>query len=134
MAEDKKKSNFEDSLIEIKRKSEFTLILIKNKKKVSKALVDFLIGVKNEAYDTKETSRIIVKYLYQQKITKDEEKHLKVQVYDVFKILGVGVPFMLIPGASIIIPFILKVAEKKGIDLYPSNFKSKDKPDATTLE
>ena len=134
MTEDKKQSNFEDSLIEIQSKSEFTLILIKNKKKVSKALVDFLIGVKNEASDTKETSRIIVKYLYQQKITKDEEKHLKVQVYDVFKILGVGVPFMLIPGASIIIPFILKVAEKKGIDLYPSNFKSKDKPDATTLE
>ncbi len=134
MAEDKKQSNFEDPLIEIKSKSEFTLILIKNKKKVSKVLVDFLIGVKNEASDTKETSRIIVKYLYQQKITKDEEKHLKVQVYDVFKILGVGVPFMLIPGASIIIPFILKVAEKKGIDLYPSNFKSKGKPDATTLE
>ena len=60
-------------------------------------------------------------------ITKEEEKHLKIQVYDVFKILGVGVPFMLIPGASIIIPFILKVAEKNGIDLYPSNFKSKDK-------
>lgn len=131
MNNDKKISNFEEPLIEIKGKSEFALILIKNKKKVSKALVDFLIGVKNEASDTKETSRIIVKFISQQKITKEEEKHLKVQVYDVFKILGVGVPFMLIPGASIIIPFILKFAEKKGIDLYPSNFKSKDKPNAS---
>lgn len=134
MAEDKELSNFETPLIEIKGKSEFALILIKNKKKVSKVLVDFLIGVKNEASDTKEASRIIVKYLYQQKITKDEEKHLKIQVYDVLKILGVGVPFMLIPGASIIIPFILKVAEKNGIDLYPSNFKSKDKPNSENLK
>lgn len=134
MNEDENLTNFEDTFIEIKGKSEFSLILIRNKKKVSKALVDFLIGVKNEASDTKETSRIIVKYISQQKITKEEEKHLKIQIYDVFKILGVGVPFMLIPGASIIIPFILKVAEKKGIDLYPSNFKSKNKPSTTILK
>ena len=30
---------------------------------------------------------------------------------------------MLIPGSTLLIPFIVKVAEKKGIDLIPSNFK-----------
>ncbi len=41
------------------------------------------------------------------------------------KIAGIGIPFILLPGASIIIPFILKAAEKRNIDLMPSNFKGK---------
>jgi hypothetical protein len=32
---------------------------------------------------------------------------------------------MVIPGATLLIPFIVKAAEKKGVDLIPSNFKSK---------
>lgn len=126
MAKHKELTSIETSIVEIKEKSEFTQILIKNKKIVSNALNDFFIGVKNEASDTKESSRIILKFISQQKITKDEEKQLKLQVYNYFKIVGIGVPFMLIPGASILIPFVLKVAEKNGIDLYPTNFKSKD--------
>lgn len=107
-------------------KTEFAQIVKRNRLKTAKALNDFLIGVKNEATDSKESTRIIVKFVLKQQITKEEEKHLKTQVYDVFKILGIGVPFMLIPGATLLIPFILKAAEKKGIDLYPSNFKGKE--------
>lgn len=107
-------------------KSEFARVLVKNKSKISKALNIFFKGVKNEASDTKETSRIIVKFVANQKIGKEEEKHLKKQVYDMFKILGIGIPFMLIPGAAILIPLLLKAAEKRGIDLLPSNFKASD--------
>ncbi|SNR34852.1 LETM1 domain-containing protein [Lutibacter flavus] len=106
-------------------KFEFAQIIKKNKFKATKALNGFLIGLKNEASGSKETSRIIVKFVSAKAISKEEEKHLKTQVADVFKILGIGVPFMLIPGATLLIPFILKAAEKKGIDLYPSNFKKK---------
>lgn len=106
-------------------KTEFAHLIKTNKRKTTKALNNFLIGVKNEATDSKEATRIIAKFVIKQSITKEEEKHLKTQVYDVFKILGIGVPFMIIPGATILIPFILKAAEKKGINLYPSNFKGK---------
>lgn len=106
-------------------KTEFAHLIKTNKRKTTKALNNFLIGVKNEATDSKEATRIIAKFVIKQSITKEEEKHLKTQVYDVFKILGIGVPFMIIPGATLLIPFILKAAEKKGIDLYPSNFKGK---------
>ena len=34
-----------------------------------------------------------MKYLKEGKLTKDEEKELKLQFYDVLKIMGVGVPF-----------------------------------------
>ncbi len=113
------------SIFENNGKKEFAQIIKKNKLKTTRALNDFLTGIKNEAAGTKETSRIIYKFISQQKITKEDEKHLKTQVYDIFKIVGIGVPFMLIPGATLLIPFIIKVAEKKGIDLVPSNFKGK---------
>ena len=115
------------AIFEDNGKNEFAQIVKKNKLKTTRALNHFLIGIKNEAVDTKETSLIIYKFISQQKITKKDEKHLKTQVYDIFKILGIGVPFMIIPGATLLIPFIIKVAEKKGIDLVPSNFKGKIK-------
>lgn len=113
------------SIFEKNGKKEFAQLLRKNKLRTTQALNDFLIGMKNEAVDTKEASRIIFKFISNQTISKEEEKHLKTQVADIFKMLGIGVPFMLIPGATLLIPFILKAAEKKGIDLYPSNFKRK---------
>ena len=113
------------TIFEDNGKDEFAQIVKKNKLKTTRALNHFFVGIKNEAADTKETSLIIYKYIAQQKITKADEKHLKTQVYDIFRILGIGVPFMIIPGATLLIPFIIKVAEKKGIDLVPSNFKGK---------
>ena len=51
------------------------------------------------------------------------KKELKLQLYDLLKVMGVGVPFVMIPGASILIPFLLKIADKLGIDIIPSSFK-----------
>ena len=113
------------TIFENNDKKEFARIVKRNKHKTIRALTHFLVGIKNEADDTQETSLIIYKFISQQKITKKDEKHLKNQVYDIFKILGIGVPFMIIPGATLLIPFIIKIAEKKGIDLVPSNFRGK---------
>jgi hypothetical protein len=123
MNKDKKSTKLDLAVFEKNGKPEFVHIIKRNRYKATKALNGFLIGLKNEASGSKETSRIIVKFISNNKISKEEEKHLKNQVYDIFKILGIGVPFMLIPGSTLLIPFIVKVAEKKGIDLIPSNFK-----------
>jgi len=124
--ENKRTFVFDVSVFEDNNKKEFSLLILKNRNKASKALNEFLIGLKNEATDSKETSRIIYKFVLEQKITKHEEIQLKTKMADMFKIIGVGVPFMIIPGASILIPFLLKIAEKNGIDLYPSNFNGKN--------
>lgn len=123
MSKGKKLLKIDLAIFENNGKKEFAQVIRKNKLRANKALTDFLYGIKNEALDTKEASLIIYKYLSQQKISKKEEEHLKTQVFDIFKILGIGIPFMLIPGATLLIPFIVKVAKKKGIDLIPSNFK-----------
>lgn len=127
MPEKKQIFNLDLAIFEKNGKTEFAQIIRSNKRKTTKALNFFFNGVKNEAIDTKEASLIIVKFLATQKISKEEEKRLKLQVQDLFKILGIGIPFMIIPGATVLIPFILKAAEKKGIDLIPSNFRIREK-------
>ncbi|MBI9042761.1 LETM1 domain-containing protein [Lutibacter sp.] len=127
MEEKKKKLKLDFTIFENNGRNDFVQIIKNNKDKTTKAFDFFMDGIKNEATDSKETRRILIHYIAKQKISKEEELHLKTRVYDILKKLGIGVPFMLIPGATLLIPFILKAAEKKGIDLYPTNFKSNKK-------
>ena len=105
----------------------FKLFILKNRVMVAEALDIFFNGVKTGASDTKKTRLIIQTYVTTGNITKEEEKFIKHYVFDMLKIAGIGIPFVLLPGASIIIPFVIKAAEKRNINLMPSNFKSKSK-------
>jgi len=82
----------------------------------------FLQGLKTEAKGEREAALIIVKYIRDGKITAEEDHILKTQVMDSSKILGIGVPFVLIPGASVLMPILIKVASKHNIELMPSAF------------
>jgi hypothetical protein len=90
-----------------------------------KELKIFVKKLSNEARETKEAAQIVSKYARGEKITEEEEKALKEQIYDVLKVAGIGIPFALIPGASILLPIIVKIADKKGIELMPSSFATK---------
>jgi len=79
-----------------------------------------LISIHKEEANTKEAGAIIRKYIQTGQITAEEETMLKVQLADTLKILGIAVPFVLIPGASIVMPILIKVASKHNINLLPS--------------
>ena len=79
-----------------------------------------LISIHKEGENTRETAAIIKKYAETGKISADEEHMLRLQMADTLKILGIVIPFVLIPGASIIMPVLIKVAEKHNINLLPS--------------
>jgi hypothetical protein len=87
----------------------------------------FLLNVKKQAANTKEAGSVIEKYLKEGEITDEEEKILQTQLWDSLKIVGVVIPFVLIPGASLLMPLILKVAEKNDIELLPTAFQSEKK-------
>ncbi len=82
----------------------------------------FLHDLKTEAKGEREAAHIIVKYIREGNITAEEDHILKTQVMDSLKILGIGVPFVLIPGASVLMPILIKVASKHNIELMPSAF------------
>ena len=63
MPKEKQFKKIDVAIFENNGNKEFAQILQKNKLRANKALSDFLVGVKNEALDTKEASRIILKYI-----------------------------------------------------------------------
>lgn len=87
----------------------------------------FLRDVKAECEGTKEAGAIIRKYLKDGSISHEEEVILKTQLMDSLKIMGIGIPFVLIPGASILMPIIIREASKHHIDLLPSAFDAGEK-------
>ena len=82
----------------------------------------FLHSIKVEYDGTKEAGSIMHKYIKQGHITPEEEHTLKIQMVDILKLAGVGIPFVLIPGASILMPILIKVAGKYNIELLPAAF------------
>lgn len=82
----------------------------------------FLQGLKMEYNGDKEAVLIMRKYIREGKITDAEDTILKTQLMDSLKIIGIGVPFVLIPGASILMPILIKVASRHNIELMPAAF------------
>lgn len=117
------------SIFEKNGKTEFSEKIKIHKEKTTKAFQELIINIKTEVSETKIASQILVKYIKEGEVTKKEEKELREQVYDLLKVLGIGIPFALIPGASLLLPFLIKIAQKKGVDLLPTAFngnKTKD--------
>lgn len=113
---------------------EFVNKLKSNRKKAAKALKVFAKDLGNEAKETRKASKILVKFIAEGKVSKEEEKELKTQVYDLFKMVGIGIPFFMIPGSSLLLPFLIKISLKYGVNILPTSFDhSKDEEDEEVL-
>ena len=128
-----KKEEIDFSYFETKDTWEFSEKLKTHGTKATEVLKNFVSKMGTEAKETHEASKIIVKFLKEGKVNKEEEHELKTQIYDLFKMAGIGIPFMLIPGSTLLMPFLIKLANKKGIDLLPSAFK-KEEGEEDTLD
>jgi hypothetical protein len=95
-------------------------------KKFKREVKIFVKNLSNEAKETQEAAKIVAKHIRGEKITEEEEIALKEQIFDVIKAAGIGVPFVLIPGASVLLPLIITFAKKYNIDLLPSSFSEKE--------
>jgi hypothetical protein len=97
----------------------------------------FAKNLANEARETKEAAQIVAKYAKGEKITDAENVALREQFYDVLKVAGIGIPFALVPGASILLPLVVAFAKKKNINIMPSSFQEKeikDKENENSIE
>ena len=124
-----------DELNHLEKKGweEFAGKLRSNRTKSVDAIHLFFENIGQEAKETQVASKIMLKYVRGGKISKEEEKELRTQVFDILKAVGIGVPFVFIPGSTLLLPFLVKLAEKKGIHLLPSAFnenKKKNPPES----
>lgn len=126
MPDEKEDIKIDVSIFEKEGKTEFSEKISIHKEKANKAFQELIVNLKVEATETQVASKIFVKYIKEGNVSKKEEQELKTQVYDLLKVLGIGIPFALIPGASLLIPFLIKIANKKGVQLLPTAFNEED--------
>jgi hypothetical protein len=100
--------------------------LSKIKKDFEDKIKIFLTKLSEEGVETKEAAKILQKQIKGEKITLDEEIQLKEQFVDILKMAGIGIPFILIPRASLLLPAIIYVAKKHKINIFPSAFNKND--------
>jgi hypothetical protein len=77
--------------------------------------------------ETEAAAKIIEKHIKGIDVTPEEDVLLKQNIYDTLKIAGIGIPFILIPGASVILPALIILAKKHDIELLPSKFIGNEK-------
>lgn len=91
-------------------------------------LLKWLLSVKKvmkqEGIETKEMLSIYYKFT-KGKATKEELDIANEQFKDVLRAAGIGA-FLILPFAPITIPFIVKLANKLGIEIMPSSLKDQD--------
>ena len=98
----------------------------KIKKDLEEKIHIFLKKLAEEGTETKDAAKIVQKYIKGESVSPEEELQLKEQFVDVIKMTGIGIPFILIPGASLLLPAIIFVAKKYKINLFPSAFTKND--------
>ena len=97
--------------------------------KIEEGAHHFLHCITIEYHGTREAGVIVEKYLKYGKLTAEEEHILKTQLVDSLKMIGVVVPFVLVPGASILMPILIRIAGRHNIQLLPSAFTNESKVD-----
>ena len=86
------------------------------------ALKDFLHKAHKEIDETKEAGLILKRYAKGHDISLEEKETVRIVFYDMIKIAGIGIPFTLVPGSSLILPFFVYAAKKYNINILPSAF------------
>jgi LETM1-like protein len=104
----------------------FTGYLKSKRVKLTEAFDHFLKNMSVEAAETKEAAKLLQKYAQTGQLSEEEGEAFRKQMYDILKMLGIGIPFFIIPGASIILPILIKLADKMDIHLLPSAFDSEE--------
>lgn len=104
------------------------------KKKIDKEFITnnkekfkiFFQNLKNTFSNNKEIKTLLLKYKQDKKLSTEEKLILKKILSDNLKLIGIGsitaITFP-IPMSTLLIAFLIKNANKLGIDIIPSEFK-----------
>ena len=94
-------------------------------------------GIRTEAVETKETFTILAKYIKKDKISREEKRKFKKQVFDILRSSGVMVPVMLFPlpvVGTLLLIIMDHLLLSMNIRLLPASFYPQDKKDILTPE
>ena len=93
-------------------------------KKIKSGMKNFLKKSRQEVKEYKEAGQILKNFIKTGKVSKEDSKKVYLQLLDTFKIGG-NVSIWLIPGGSLLLVILIKLAEKWNINLLPTSFGKK---------
>ena len=88
----------------------------------------FFNNWRKKANETKQASYLLVKFINEGKLSKSEKKRVKASILRGVKLMGLGIPFFIIPFASVLVPFSFNLSTKFGMDILPISFKNEEAP------
>ena len=92
------------------------------RKSLEHKLANIFMAIKNEKEETKELAQLLKKYVEQQgSLSSEEMKKVKDQFSDILKMAGLSIPIMM-PFSFVIIPLIIKLGQKVGVNILPTSF------------
>ena len=92
------------------------------RKSLEHKLANIFMAIKNEKEETKELAQLLKKYVEQQgSLSSEEMKKVKEQFSDLLKIAGLSIPIIM-PFSFVIIPLIIKLGQKVGVNILPTSF------------
>jgi hypothetical protein len=77
-----------------------------------------------EATQTKQAGGICIKCVQGKEVTVEERKILWTQVIDIAKVILIGVPYIIIPGFTVVLIVLVKIGRKYKFNVLPSAFAS----------
>ncbi len=95
-----------------------------NKEKIKDGIRNFLEKIGQEGKEYNEIGQIIQSFIRTGKISKKDSKKVSEQLLDTLK-MGGAASVWLVPGGSVLLIILIKLAEKWGINLLPSAFNKK---------
>ena len=84
---------------------------------------EFLLRFKQELEQSAEGTALLAKMATGENLTPDESTFLKNQLVDIGKVIPL-LGLIVLPGGSIAVMVLVKLAAKLGVDLLPSSFKT----------
>lgn len=94
-------------------------------RKLNDLIIDFLSRLKQEGSETSDAAIILARYAKGEDVSKEDMDKFRNQMIDVAKMIGIGIPFTIIPGSTLLLPLVLSIAKRYNIDILPSSFKNK---------
>jgi len=92
------------------------------RKSIEHKLANVFMAIKNEKEETKELAQLLKKYVEQQgSLSSEEMKKVKDQFSDILKMAGLSIPIIM-PFSFVIIPLIIKLGQKVGVNILPTSF------------
>ena len=92
------------------------------RKSIEHKLANVFMAIKNEKEETKELAQLLKKYVEQQgNLSSEEMKKVKDQFSDILKMAGLSIPIIM-PFSFVIIPLIIKLGQKVGVNILPTSF------------